>query len=263
MRPPVKLLVDDMKHEPYASILCYPRSEPQEVESRISELKGIGVTALEFAGECSAADHPVLGKGYTGVVLIAYRGEERFALKILRVDSGRDDMMHEAEMLKEANASNVGPRFEAVTKNFILSQMLTEGSMEKWLDKHRDKGTFRSILNDVLEQCWRLDRAGLYHRELSEAPGHLLMDGGRPFIVDFETASICDRPGNVTSVCNYIFLGHTFLSKLVHDVLGGTDRSGVIDSLRRYKNERSRESFEALLTISRIGDRDARACAKD
>ena len=207
---------------------------------------------MEFAGGCSAADFPVLGKGYTGVVLIAYRGEERFAVKIRRTDSGREDMTHEAEMLIAANELNIGPKFETVTKNFMLSQMISGGSMEKWLDKHREKDIFRSVLNDVLEQCWRLDQANLYHRELSEAPGHLLISGGKPVIVDFETASICDKAGNVTSVCNYLFLGHTFLSKLVQNVFQGIDRNGVIASLRRYKKERSRESFEALLEVSSV-----------
>jgi putative serine/threonine protein kinase len=103
---------------------------------------------------------------------------------------------------------------------------------------------------DILEQCWRLDTAGLDHGELSKAPRHLLMDNtGKPFIVDFETASIQRKVANVTSVCQYLFVGNSIVPRLVWEVLGEKNRNQIVDVLRNYKKERNRLCFETLLQI--------------
>ena len=67
---------------------------------RLKELERLGVQALEFTGEKSVFDVPVLGKGCVGVVVVAYTNSGRAALKIRRVDADRKEMFHEGEMLK-------------------------------------------------------------------------------------------------------------------------------------------------------------------
>jgi len=247
----VKLPIGHLSQEPYASILCYPHAEPLEVQSRILELKELGVEAVEFTGAGSAASVPVIGKGYVGIVVIAYvKGGERLALKMRRLDGGRDDFFHEADMLQRANSVNVGPKFVAVTKNFLLSQFVSGDFLVGWLGSNRGELVFRSVLLDVLEQCWRLDEFGLDHGELSKAPRHLLVDDvGKPFIVDFETASVRRRVANVTSVCQYLFVGNGVVPRFIFGVLGERDRDQIIGVLRDYKKERSRSCFEALLRV--------------
>ena len=91
----------------------------------------------------------------------------------------------------------------------MISQLIEDDTLANWLEVRKEKEVFRRVLGDVLEQCWRLDEAGLDHGELSKAPRHLLVDGtGLPFIVDFETASINRKVANVTSVCQYLFAGN-------------------------------------------------------
>ena len=93
-----------------------------------------------------------------------------------RLDADRVDLTHEAEMLKKANAVGVGPKFVAVSNNFLLSQLIDGDLLATWLETHKEKGIMRKVLVDILEQCWRLDEAGLDHGELSKAPRHLLVD---------------------------------------------------------------------------------------
>ncbi|MCL1976842.1 MAG: serine/threonine protein kinase [Candidatus Bathyarchaeota archaeon] len=248
MKPSAKVSVEKLTEEPYASILCYPHAKRLEVESRILELKELGVRAVEFTGEGSAANVPVLGKGYVGIVVIAYVNGEQLALKMRRLDGGRDSFFHEAEMLQKANNIGVGPKFVAVTKNFLLSQLIDGDLLAKWLENHKEKSVFCSVLRDILEQCWCLDEAGLDHGELSKAPRHLLMDKvGKPFIVDFETSSIQRKVANVTSVCQHLFVGNSAVSRLVWEVLGEKDKNQIVNALRDYKKERFRNCFEALL----------------
>jgi putative serine/threonine protein kinase len=242
--------VEELNRKPYASVLCYPIPNWSVVDRRISELKQLGITEIEFTGDSSAAGLPVLGKGHEGVVIVARTKGERFALKVHRHDSIREGLFHEAKMLQEANKSEVGPIFSAVTKDFLLSQYIDGGIFAKWLENNKDGKEYRRVLTEVLEQCWRLDEAGLDHGELSNAPRHLLMSAeGKPFIVDFESASVKRVVSNVTSVCQYLFMGNSIAQGLITEVMGDVDKERIVAASREYKKERSRENFEALLRV--------------
>ena len=209
MNAPVNVPTEKLNMEPYASVLCYPRTNEAELERRLEELREHGVMAVEFAGEASAFNVPVLGKGFVGIVVIAHLGGERVALKIRRVDADRMGLEHEAHMLARANSVQVGPKLIGVSRNFLLMQLVDGFLLPSWLDSHKDTGQVRGVLGDVLEQCWRLDSIGLDQGELSKAPKHIIISKQQePFIVDFETASVDRKPANVTSVCHFFFASH-------------------------------------------------------
>jgi len=217
------------------------------MKSRIQELKELGVEALEFSGKATAANIPVLGKGYVGVVVVAHMCGQRVALKMRRIDADRPDFEHEAKMLQKANAIGVGPKFIAISNNFLLSELIDGDLLEDWLEIHRDKGLIRKVLVNVLEQCWRLDEAGLDHGEISKAPKHLLVDKeNKPYIVDFETASIVRRVINVTSVCQFLFMGNSRAAKMLGELFGVKEKSELILALRYFKKNENRENFERL-----------------
>jgi putative serine/threonine protein kinase len=239
--------VEKIIEEPYASTVCYPRTNQAEMQSRIQELKDLGVEALEFSGKAAAANVPVLGKGYVGVVVVAHVRGQRAALKMRRIDADRPDFKHESEMLQKANVIGIGPQFIAMSNNFLLSELIDGDLLEDWLEIHRDKGLIRKVLADVLEQCWRLDEAGLDHGEISKAPKHLLVDKeNKPYIVDFETASIVRRVINVTSVCQFLFMGNSRAAKMLGEVFEVQEKSELISALRNFKNKENRENFEVL-----------------
>ncbi len=242
--------VERIIEEPYASTVCYPRTNQAEMQSRIQELKDLGVEALEFSGKAAAANVPVLGKGYVGVVVVAYVCGEKAALKMRRSDADRESLGHEAELLARANSVNVGPRFLAASKNFLLMQLIEGDLLQNWLEPQKDKLVIRKVLVDILEQCWRLDEAGLDHGELSKAPKHLIVDKVyKPFIVDFETASLDRRVINVTSVCQFFFMGNSRASKSLTEIFGEKDRSKLIATLKGYKKSRNRKTFDSLLEV--------------
>jgi putative serine/threonine protein kinase len=169
------------------------------------------------------------------------------ALKIRRVDADRSRMQQEAKMLKKANSVHVGPRLLGVSKDFLLMKFIDGDLLPKWVEKRRGKTQIRKVLHEVLEQCWRLDIVGLDHGELSHAPKHIIIDKkNKPFIVDFETASLNRKPSNVTSICQFLFISGVVAEK-VAEKLGGKDKNAIIDVLRRYKSDRTRENFETVL----------------
>jgi putative serine/threonine protein kinase len=241
---------ENLSVEPYASVLCYPKASEAELQSRLEELREHGVKAVEFVGDASAFNVPVLGKGFVGIVVIAHLGGQRAALKIRRVDADRLGLEHEAQMLAKANSAQVGPRLICVSRNFLLMQLIDGDLLPNWLDANKEKGHVRGVLNEVLEQCWRLDSIGLDHGELSKAPKHLIVDKQqKPWIVDFETASVDRKPANVTSVCQFLFTSGGAVARAVAEVLGEINRAEAINALRLYKNERTRENFNRVLQV--------------
>ena len=247
MKTALTVNTEKLSEEPYTSIICYPRPSKVEFKKRLRELQKLGIEALEFSGAKEAFNVSVLGKGCVGIVTIAYRNREKVALKIRRVDADRAGMQQEAEMLKKANWVHVGPRLLGVSKNFLLMQFIDGDLLSEWLDKRRGKALVRKVLREVLEQCWRLDVAGLDHGELSHAPKHIIVDKSDvPFIVDFETASLNRKPSNVTSICQFLFISG-LVAKKVAEKLGGKNKKAIVEALRRYKNDRARENFENVL----------------
>jgi putative serine/threonine protein kinase len=243
--------LERLHEEKYGRILCYPRYDSKEARRRVKELKALGVQALEFTGEKTIYDVPVLGKGYVGVVVVATMDERKVALKIRRVDADRTGMQREAEMLRKANSVDVGPNLIDATENFLIMEFVEGTLLPKWAEelKGKVKSRIRRVLQAVLEQSWRLDEIGLDHGELSRAPKHIFVgENDKPCIIDFETASLSRRVSNVTSICQYLFIGG-HVARMIANRVGEVDRDGLIKALREYKQKRTQESFERILDV--------------
>ena len=234
-------------------MFCYPQGSPKELASRIEELETLGVTHVVMSqskpGQTAVQGVSVLGKGCQGIVVKAYREKERCALKIRRTDSSRSTMHNEAHMLNKANRAEVGPELLGVTKNFLLMEYIEGLLLPAWLRSSEKKGKEQtcSVIRQALEQAWKLDEAGISHGELSQAPKHIIVDvDGRAHILDFESASVSRQASNVTALCQYLFL-RSNVAGLIRKALGGIRQRVLIQTLRTYKDERSRENFRRIL----------------
>ena len=240
-----------LREEKYGRILCYPRYDLKELRRRIGELEALGVQELEFTGEKTAFNLPVLGKGCVGIVVAACMDGQKVALKIRRLDADRIGMRREAEMLRKANEVGVGPKLIDATENFLIMEFVEGKLLPRWVEgmKGKAKSRIRRVLRAVLEQCWRLDEVGLDHGELSRAPKHIIINANdTPCIVDFETASTSRRVSNVTSICQYLFIGSQ-AAKAIARKVGEINREELITALREYKQKRTREKFEKVLSV--------------
>jgi putative serine/threonine protein kinase len=186
------------------------------------------------------------------MVVIAHKEHSRrFALKIRRVDANRAEMWHEAKMLKMANAVGVGPRLLNVSINFLMMSLIEGKLLPKWIEELKDEEInqrMRRVLHVVLEQCWKLDGVGIDHGELSTASKHIIVDkNDYPWILDFESASLIRRASNVTSICNFLFIGSQ-LAKTINEKLRKINREELITALKGYKKNPSRRNIDMILT---------------
>ena len=243
--------LNKLSEEKYVRIICYPKYEPEELTKRLCEMRRLGIKALCFVGDKKIGEVSVLGKGYVGIVVSAYTEKGKAALKIRRTDADRETMKHEAEMLQIANSVNVGPRLLGFTQDLLLMEFIEGLLLPAWIKKiieERDAvKRVRRVLRDILEQCRRLDEAGLDHGELSKAPKHVIVDrGDKAWILDFETASSMRRASNVTSICQFLFLKGK-MAELISGIIGQAPQDNLLLLLKKYKRSPTRENFEKIL----------------
>ena len=70
-------------------------------------------------------------------------------------------------------------------------------------------------------------------------------------MIDFESSSTKRRVSNVTSITQAIFIG-SGIAKKVQRIYKIPSKEKIIEVLRIYKQEQSRESFKSLLKILKL-----------
>ncbi|MFB6491483.1 MAG: RIO1 family regulatory kinase/ATPase [Thermoproteus sp. AZ2] len=194
------------------------------------QLEDLGL-AVELGGSIAWGEARVLGKGNNSVVLLCrdVRGR-RLACKIRRGDAQRPSLLDEAFYLSLANQVSVGPRLIAYSRDVIAMEYVDGVPIPSWWAS-ASRGERISVARQLLEQAFALDELGLSHGELSRPGDHVLIRGGKPVIIDFESASLSRRSRNVLQVAN---------------MLRALGLSIPLDVLKKYGEAPSREALEAI-----------------
>ena len=234
------------EEEPYSKILCFPKVKESEVKKRLSELKKIGVTHVSFTGPLQIEKCHILGKGYVGMVVLAKKNNEIVALKIRRIDSPRKNMSNEAKLHQIVNKLDIGPKFIKNSKNFLVMEYIEGEKIIDWAKKTETKSQeVRSVLNNVLRECYLLDDAGLDHGELSTIDKHVIVGKNKNTIIDFESSSTNRKPSNVTGATQGILIG-TGLAKIIQKRVRLPPKETIINLIRQYKKNPNLENFEKI-----------------
>jgi len=207
-------------------------------------MRSLGVTSIFLGGRTFVNGLPIAGKGCVGLVVKARIDDRICALKIRRVDADRKNMDAEVRFHQIANDAGVGPQLGRHTKNFVSMEFAEGKSIIEWADV-AIKDNMRRITRSVLEQCYRLDRAGLDHGELSRLDRHVIISH-TPVIIDFESSSTARKTSNVTAATQSIFL-YGPIAIRSKKILGMPDREKVINTLKIYKQHQSNANFDAIL----------------
>jgi putative serine/threonine protein kinase len=236
----------DIRSPRLVPLISYPYFSECEYKDRVIEMESLGITSIILGGKTIVNNIHVIGKGCVGIVVKAKAGSTVCALKIRRTDADRKTMDEEARFHKIANSIGVGPRLRDQTKNLISMEFVDGQNIVDWVAGTRAKSKMRRIARSILEQCFRLDRTGLDHGELSRLARHVIVSDDRSYIIDFESASTARKTSNVTSAAQSIFL-YGRVSNGVKRILGSTDTEEVIDALRTYKHFHTRDNFDVVV----------------
>ena len=246
--------IKKFSQEPYSTILGYPKSTKRQINARILELEKLNIKSISLTGPTTIGKLEILGKGYVGVVVLAKKGSKKIALKIRRSDSQRNEMRSEAKFLKLVNTVNVGPKLFDYSKNFVVMEYLEGEKIGKWIETLQGVGSVKKLkttIKTVLEDCFRLDQIGFDHGELSSISKHVIVGGKKSSIIDFESSSTKRRVSNVTSITQAVFIG-SGIGKKVQRLYKVPPKEKIIDVLRVYKQEPSKDNFDNLLKILKL-----------
>jgi putative serine/threonine protein kinase len=247
--------LEDLAKNPYRELVAYPKPSDESVESRIRQLKSLGIEGLEFEGPLRIGKLSLLGKGVVGLVVTGIVDGGRVAVKIRRTDSRRRSMTHEAEMMRAANKAGIGPECLGSSEDVLEMQFLDGQRLPLWLSSLKGRGRkarVKSTLKALLQQCAKLDAYGLDHGELSRAHKNVLVSAeDHPWILDYESASLMRRVNNFTSLTQYILLSGRF-SRRVTRVLGPVNRDELMKFLRLYKSGGTNDAFESTLKLLQL-----------
>jgi len=245
--------ISKITEPPYSNIWVYPKGTKAQIKSRIKELMALGVESISFQGKLEIGTISILGKGYVGIVVLGKIGRKKVAVKIRRNDSPRKNLKKEAELLKIINEHKIGPKLVAFSKNFLVMEYLDGEKIGDWVIDLKKKGgssRLKTIIKKILEDCFRLDRIGLDHGELSNLSKHVII-GKKITIIDFESSSMNRKVSNVTSATQALCIG-SGISKIISHVYRIPKKQKMITVLRRYKQEGTRDSFENLLSVLKL-----------
>lgn len=231
-------------------IISYPRQiTDREYSDRLKELEIIGVSSILQAGITRIGRFSILGKGGVGLVVkVETNDKKTYALKIRRIDANRSSMDREVKLHRIANRAGVGPFIYANTENFILMEFIDGFNIIGWLNQQSvNADQVRKVVISTLEQCYNLDRVHLDHGELSILDHHVLIsENVNAHIIDFETASIDRKTCNVTAAAHSLLLNGR-VSRKVHKIIGFVQRERILQLLRVYKWNQTRQSFEKII----------------
>jgi len=240
--------------EPYSKILGYPNATNRQIKSRINELEKLNIKSISLQGPTILGKLAILGKGYVGVVVVAKKNNKKIALKIRRTDSQRKEMKNEAILLKLVNSVNVGPKMFDVSKNFLIMEYLEGEKFSDWIDSLKGSGSvkkLKSTIKNILEDCYRLDQIGFDHGEISNISKHIIVGKNKATLIDFESSSTQRKPSNVTSITQAFFIG-SGIAKKAQKIYKNASKELIIDALKTYKQEKTRENFEKLLKVLKL-----------
>lgn len=248
--------VEELADGPHSAVIGYPRSTAVQRRRRTEELAALGIESVSFTGPTMLGRTAVLGKGYSGVVVLGRSADgRRLAVKIRRTDSQRAHMRDEGALLGAANSAGVGPRVEGVSRNFLIMEYIKGARICDWVCGLGGPGTaarLKTVIRRILTDCYRLDQIGLDHGELNNISKHVIVTGrDRPVLIDFESASTGRRPSNVTSITQAVFISSP-IAKGVRRIYRNPPKESIIGGLRRYKGARDGPSFEELLKILKV-----------
>lgn len=205
-------------------VLTYP--ERKRDVSLEEELKKLEVELIP-RGKKEVFGVPVLGKGWSSVVVYGIYNNKEVAVKIQRKDSPRKSLQREALFLNTINKYQIGPRLYYTGDSFLILEYIQgtpirEAIVEK---KH---------IKSFLEQCHTLDILHIDHGQI-QGGKHLLVGDKKCWIIDFEKAGYRTCK-NVSSLISELFLKKTQCAQNLRSQYG-LDRKELIKAVHNYKHE--------------------------
>ena len=235
------------------NLLCYPKFSALDYATKIKDLFLLDLKFVILEGSTILFNNNILGKGCEGLVLkVENIKDELMALKIKRTDSCRFSMKNEFDFYKLANRFKIGPKVYSYNANMLLMELLDGSSIENWFLKAKlDSYVIKTVIFDILNQCFILDKINLDHGQLNKLHNHVIISPGslRCTIIDFESASTSRKVSNLTSAFQGLLFKGTISKQINKFIDYENKKNEFLEQLKGYKKNISKENFDAVMSL--------------
>ncbi|MGD2247448.1 MAG: serine/threonine protein kinase [Candidatus Methanofastidiosia archaeon] len=204
-------------------VLTYP--ERKRDASLEEKLDCAGVELIP-KGKKEVYGVPVLGKGWSSIVVYGVHHGAEVAVKIQRKDSPRRSLQREAFFLNMTNKYQIGPRLYYAGDSFLVLEYI-HGTPIREADIEKEH------IIAFLGQCHTLDMLTIDHGQI-QGGKHLLVGDKKCWIIDFEKAGYrtCQ---NVSSLMSELFLKKTQCAYRLRSQFG-INKKDLITAVHNYKH---------------------------
>lgn len=235
------------------NLICYPKFDAVNYTLKIKDLFSLHLKFVILEGNTILYNNNILGKGCEGLVLkVENNKNEIMAVKIKRTDSCRNSMKNEFDFYNLANMYRIGPKVYSYTDNVLLMDFLEGISIENWfLKTELDSNLIKTVVIDILNQCFILDKINLDHGQLNRLCNHIIIrpDNLKCSIIDFESASTFRKVSNLSSAFQGLFF-RGIISKKINSYINYENKiKEFLKLLKIYKSNISRENFDSILSL--------------
>lgn len=235
-------------------VICYPIIDRECANRRIIEAKLLGILDFIFCGKTEIGGVKILGKGTTSIVLKGiYLGNIRVAVKVRRTDANRPSVIREAKILKITNMYGIGPSVLAFSRNMLVWKYIRGLSFEEWLQSSPQKNVLKKVLKEIVFQLYMLDKIGVSHNELSRPENHIIISlpEWKPYIIDFESATIKKDASNLTQFLNFLIKPRSKIGAIIRDALEiQADRKYLVNVFGIYKKTKNLDPIMDILNLT-------------
>jgi putative serine/threonine protein kinase len=187
-------------------VLCYPKTDCGELlDRRIKALSSLGITGIYEEGRREIEGYKILGKGFTSIVVLGmHRYYGKVAVKIRRIDSRRNSLEYEGMILDYLSPTLIPPYPYFYMRDFIIMEPIC-GQQLIHILSNSDRMQRLHILRSVFSALYLIDLFGIDHGELNRPVHHMFYCDGLPRIIDWDSASLSEKPHNLTMFASYLF----------------------------------------------------------
>ena len=252
------ILLIPLKHDVWNSekfrkilieILSYPKNDEEISRERFNILVKHGLEAFILDGPMKMGKISFLGKGTNSLVIKAILKRHIVAIKILRLDASRNNLLNEVKLLLRLKNTRIVPRIVVFSDWFIIEEFIKGVLIGDFLQKDiysYDKRMCDQLVADILFKSYTLDKLNIDHGELSRADRHIIItDSLKSIIIDFESASESRKPRNITAICHYLFIKSQASEYL--RLLYNINLDDLNTILKKYKKSITPENFRLLM----------------
>lgn len=195
-------------------------------------------------------------KGKRGIIFLDNRNGAKVIVKKKNPSASVDTLSNEAEFLKLLNKHNIGPRFISFDGESLVMEFIDGMFIDEYLE-NSDRKKMIKIINNVLEQCYTMDKLGITKFEMTRPYKHIIVrnrkDGinnaDESIMIDFERCRNTAEPKNVTQFLQ--FLTNSTITKTLSDKGIKLNKDEIISISKEYKNDMSIENLEKIMMMLR------------